>query len=84
MKAPSLTAPYWVTDPWFNADPLGQRLAIMRYNMPVVTGAERYRIKTLEEKHAAKPPAPTHACSGCGLFAFPQPTICFWCQRRQP
>lgn len=24
----------------------------------------------------------THACSGCGRFAFPEPqTLCFWCRR---
>lgn len=24
----------------------------------------------------------TYTCTSCGHFAFCQPTICFWCQRR--
>lgn len=72
MRRPRV--PTWVTE-WFANDPFGQKLAVNRYHQPVTTEAERMAASTFTLERGI-------GCTSCGRFAFPKPTLCYWCQRR--
>jgi len=65
-------APSWVTS-WYPNDPVGLKIAVGRYGMPVTTAAEREAVADFRPSAAAYP------CDGCGRFAFPKPMHCYWC-----
>jgi hypothetical protein len=69
-----IDVPAWVTEGW-GQDWMGLKLAILHYQQPASTPAER------RANAAYAPSAPTFGCSSCGRFAFAHPTICFWCAR---
>lgn len=66
-------APSWITE-WFTNDPHGQRLAVSRYSLDVCTEAERAAARAFVLERS-------HPCTACGRFAFPEPTLCYWCRR---
>lgn len=70
--------PKWVLDGWYGNNPDRQQFAIARYRTPVVTDAERDAARAYAVRSET---TATFACEECGRFAFPTPTICFWCTR---